>query len=93
MWYVSVRLLQMSYGFCRDMMTALHTMTPAEFGSTESLVECLDRMTLNSRHGDIYHSYLLNYKSALSYLDSLRNEVEEMGVFEKVINYKYMYHQ
>lgn len=65
-------------------MSTLTTITPGEFGGTDSLVECLDKMTLNSRHGDIYHSYLLNYKLALTYLDCLRNEVEEVGIFEKV---------
>ena len=65
-------------------MSTLTTITPGEFGDTDSLVECLDKMTLNSRHGDIYHSYLLNYKLALAYLDCLRNEVEEVGIFEKV---------
>lgn len=65
-------------------MSTLTCMKPDEFGSTESLIQCLDTMALNSRDGDIYHVYLLNYKAALAYLDNLRNEIEEMGVFEKV---------
>jgi len=59
-------------------------MSPDEFGGTESLINCLDRMTENSQQGEIYHSYMLNYKSALGYLEGLRNSIEEIAMFEKV---------
>ena len=68
----------------------MNTLAPGDsskshtFGSTDSLVDCLENMILNSQHGDIYHSYLLNYKSGLQYLTTLRDEVEEFGIFENV---------
>jgi len=77
-------LFQLSYEFCRDFVNEIKGMTSANFGSTNFLCDCLDKMTLNSRDGDIYHRYLLNYRAALTYLESLRNTVEEYAGYEKV---------
>ena len=78
-------MLQLSLTFCRDFIDCLKLMSSDNFGSTESLCRCVDRMTSNSRDGDVYHSYLINYQSALSYLDSLRNSLEDYAIYEKVV--------
>lgn len=75
---------QLSYRFCRDFFDMLQKMSMLDFGSTDCLCTCLDRMTSYSRDGDIYHSYLLNYKSALTYLDYLRNTLEDYATYERV---------
>lgn len=79
--------MQVSYGFCKDFISTMMCGAIKDFGCTASLVQCLDKMTVNSRDGDVYHSYVLNYKTSLLYLNSLRNELEEMSAFEKVSAY------
>ncbi|XP_067932490.1 pleckstrin homology domain-containing family G member 6-like [Watersipora subatra] len=76
-------LCDLSFKFCRNFYTALKSSPASDFASTECLCKCLNEMTLNSRDGDIYHSYLLNYRSALTYLDLLRNTSADYAAFEK----------
>ena len=76
--------LQLSYRFCLDFLRSLRQSALTDFASTECMCRCLDEMTINSRDGDIYHSYLLNYRSALTYLDILRNTIEDYAIYERV---------
>ncbi|KAF6022586.1 PLEKHG7 [Bugula neritina] len=76
-------LCDLSYRFCRDFYNQLKSLPMSEFASVSCLCDCLDIMTWYSRDGDIYHSYLLNYRSALTYLDILRNTLDDYALYEK----------
>ncbi|THD28276.1 Pleckstrin domain-containing family G member [Fasciola hepatica] len=76
-------LCYVSHTLCRELISNLtRDAKNKEFGSTDVLLRPLKRWSEHSKDGEVYHSYCLNYDSALSYLDSLR-KVDHFNEFEK----------
>ncbi|TPP62926.1 Pleckstrin domain-containing family G member 7 [Fasciola gigantica] len=74
---------RVSHTLCRELISNLtRDAKNKEFGSTDVLLRPLKRWSEHSKDGEVYHSYCLNYDSALSYLDSLR-KVDHFNEFEK----------
>lgn len=76
-------LCYVSYTFCKDFIASLlKDISSTKFGNTEVLLQSFERFTTHSRDGGVFHTYCLNYATALPYLHQLRKN-DQFAEFEK----------
>ncbi|KRY66070.1 Pleckstrin homology domain-containing family G member 7 [Trichinella pseudospiralis] len=78
-------ICQISYGFCNEF---LHLLIKSKekncFGSIKIIGTLLTRFFKNASIVDAYHTYCVNYKTALEYLENLRKTDDRFAILEKV---------
>ncbi|CAH8620535.1 unnamed protein product [Dicrocoelium dendriticum] len=76
-------LCYVSHSLCRELLGNLSRDSRVkDFGNTNVLLQTLKRWSEHSRDGEVYHTYCLNYDSALVYLDTLRTN-EQFTEYER----------